>query len=305
MRKFIQSILLFFPFIITVYIVCIFVAGTFFPSQLKPNINYRICSYGHMFSRLQAAETIQDVDILFLGSSHAYRGFDTRIYSEHHLKTFNLGSSSQTPIQTKLLLSRYLNNINPKTIIYEVFPETFTMDGVESSVDIIANDKNDIASIKMAITINNINTYNTLIYGFTVDLLNLNKNIQEATKKDNDTYIPGGFVEKEMQYYTPVAIDTQRWIYNEKQLVAFEEILAILKSANISVILVYAPITSTYYNSILNNEAFDKKMIQMGEYYNFNKILTLNDTLHFYDEHHLNQTGVELFNNKLLEIIKK
>ncbi len=305
MKKFLQSILLFVPFMITVYIVCIFIAGTYFPSNLKPNINYRICSYGHMFSRLQEAKTTSDVDILFLGSSHAYRGFDTRIYAEHQLKTFNLGSSSQSPIQTKLLLSRYLNNINPKTVVYEVFPETFTMDGVESSVDIIANDKNDLESIKMAFTINNIKTYNTLIYGFTIDILNLNKHTQEALKKDNDTYITGGFVEKEMNYYAPTKMDTLSWIYNEKQFEAFEQILTDLKAANINIILVYAPITSSYYNSITNSEAFDSRMMQMGTYYNFNKILTLNDSLHFYDEHHLNQDGVELFNNKLLEIIKK
>ena len=40
-----------------------------------------------------------------------------------------------------------------------------------------------------------------------------------------------------------------------------------------------------------------------SEYYNFNEILTLNDSLSFYDYDHLNQNGVELFNKKLIELL--
>lgn len=305
MKRFITSILLFIPFIILVYILGVFIVGRFFPANLKPNINYRICSYGHMYSRLQEAETTQNVDVLFLGSSHAYRGFDTRIYSENSIKTFNLGSSSQTPIQTQVLLNRYLNNLNPKTVIYEVFPETFTMDGVESSIDIIANDKNDMESIKMALTINNIKTYNTLIYGLIQDCFNLNKNMQEPLVKGDDTYIPGGFVEKEMQFFKPVTIDTLHWAFNEKQFEAFEEVLSLLKSKNIKIILVYSPITKAYYNAVKNNDEFDKLMMQYGTYFNYNTILNLNDSLHFYDEHHLNQNGVKIFNETILELVEK
>ena len=47
-------------------------------------------------------------------------------------------------------------------------------------------------------------------------------------------------------------------------------------------------------NLIFNNSS---------EYYNFNTLLNLEDSLHFYDSHHLNQTGVERFNTKLIEIL--
>jgi len=82
------------------------------------------------------------VDILFLGSSHSYRGFNPQYFSGY--KTFNLGSSAQTPIQTNLLLKRYLHQLNPKTIVYEVYPISLSIDGVESSSDIIANDHHPI-----------------------------------------------------------------------------------------------------------------------------------------------------------------
>lgn len=35
------------------------------------------------------------------------------------------------------------------------------------------------------------------------------------------------------------------------------------------------------------------------------EIMNLNDSLYFYDSHHLNQIGVELFNEKLINILKE
>jgi len=38
-------------------------------------------------------------------------------------------------------------------------------------------------------------------------------------------------------------------------------------------------------------------------YYNFNELITLSDSVHFYDSHHLNQSGVDVFNNALLDLL--
>ena len=46
-------------------------------------------------------------------------------------------------------------------------------------------------------------------------------------------------------------------------------------------------------------------MTKYSTYYNFNKIVTLNDSLHFYDSHHLNQNGVEIFNKRLIKILNE
>lgn len=271
--------------------------------MFKPNINYRIGSYGHMYSRLSEIENYGEVDILFLGSSHAYRGFDTRIFLVNGFKTFNLGSSAQTPAQTKVLLNRYLESLNPKLVIYEVYPAIFIKDGVESSIDIIANDKNDFHSLKMALKINNIKTYNTLIYGFTSDLLGLNESFSEPAVKGKDKYVSGGFVEKEMSFYQPTKRNKRKISFTDYQLEAFSEIVEILKNNNIELILVYAPIPKVNYDSYINTNYFDNMMKENSTYFNFNEIITLNDSLHFYDFQHLNQNGVEIFNNKLIELL--
>lgn len=44
-------------------------------------------------------------------------------------------------------------------------------------------------------------------------------------------------------------------------------------------------------------------MQKYGEYYDFNGLPELDDSLHFYDNVHLNQEGVEIFNKIVIEIL--
>lgn len=303
MKKFIFNTTFFLLFSSLFYLIFLFIWGLFIPAPFKSNINYRIGSYGHMFSRISEIKKYRNIDILFLGSSHAYRGFDTRLFLENGYKSFNLGSSSQTPIQTKVLLKRYLDILNPKLVIYEVYPETFTLDGVESSLDIIANDVNDIHSLWMALKINNIKIYNTLIYAFFRDILGLNSSFSEPIIKGNDKYISGGFVEKELGFYQPSKFDKKKILIKDYQLESFKEIVQMLNNKKIKLILVYAPIPKVNYYSYFNKHYFDSLMQTYSTYYNFNEIISLNDSLHFYDSHHLNQNGVKIFNEKLIELL--
>jgi hypothetical protein len=275
--------------------------------ELKPNLNYRICSVGHMYSRIKEVKNTKNIDVLFLGSSHAYRGFDTRIFKSNSLSSFNLGSRAQTPIQTRVLLRRYINDLNPKLLIYEVYPLTLvTIDGVESSLDIISNDKNDFYSFEMALNMKNMKTFNTFLYAFNRDFFNLNASIVEKKIKKDDVYIKGGYVQKKIKKYFVNKVESKkRWFFDKKQLLEFNKISLLLKEKNKKVIFVYAPITSNLYNSYTNNKEFDKLIKSYGKYYNFNELMRLNDTLHFFDSNHLNQKGVELFNKSLIGLLKK
>ena len=85
----------------------------------------------------------------------------------------------------------------------------------------------------------------------------------------------------------------------------FEQIVKTIKEKEIELILVYAPITKKHYETYSNNKYYDSLMSSYGNYYNFNEIMNLEDSSHFYDSHHLNQNGVQLFNEKLLNLISK
>ncbi len=306
MQKFLTRFFLFLLVSFLVYCVLLFFWGHLLPQRYKPNLNYRIGSYGNMYTRMSEVKNVHNPDILILGSSHAYRGFDVRIFKKSGYKTFNMGSSSQTPVQTRLLLKRYLKDLNPGFVIFEVSPDVLASDGVESAVDVIANDKNDFISLKMALKINNVKVYNTLLYAFMNDLFNVNKNFEEPVVKPkrNDTYIPGGYVEKDMKYYTSKTLPEKKLEFREMQIKAFKNIISILRKSGIEYILVYTPVTNDLYESFTNVETFDSIMNAHGDYYNFNEMMQLNDTLHFYDSQHLNQDGVRIFNKRLLRLLK-
>lgn len=303
MPKFISKISAFLLFTVFFYSLILFFWGSYMPSQLRPNLVYLLAGAGHSFSRLKEVKTVSDLDVLFLGSSHAYRGFDTRIFQKYGFKTFNLGSTSQTPLQTLMLLKRYLDQLNPRLVVFEVYPIIFSLDGVESALDIIPNDQNDVYSLKMALAINHVKVYNTLLYATIQDFLELNRALEEPLKRGSDLYVSGGFVEREMAHYRATVLPKAATEVKETQRHSFEAIVHMLDARQIPLILVYAPIPASNYKRYSDNKAFDTIMKNYSTYYNFNQILHLDDSLHFYDSDHLNQFGVEIFNGKLAEII--
>ncbi len=297
--------LLFMVFLSFVYVGSVFLFGRLASENWKPNIKYRLGAYGHFFSRLEEVKTKRSVDILFLGSSHAYRGFDTRIFEQNGYSAFNLGSSAQTPMQTKVLLDRYLEQLNPKTVVYEVYPTTFTLDGVEAAIDLVSNDHNDVSSFEMVLRTKNIKAFNSFLYASAIDLLGLDNAFSEPRLKGNDTYVPGGFVERKMSYKSVSAQPLQLNPLNIQQMRYFQANIEALRNQGIKVILVYAPIPKSSLQQAIPSAHFDRLMQAAGEYYNFNTLLELDDSLHFYDADHLNQRGVELFNTKLIEVLSK
>ena len=303
MKKFIRKFTLFIPFCLTIYLILITIWGFLVPNRLKCNLYFRIGSKGHSFTRLKEAKTIENIDILFVGSSHAYRGFDTRIFEKYNISTFNLGSSNQSPIQTFYLLEEYCNILNPKLVVFEVYPGAFANDGVESSLDIISNDDFNSKMIDMALEINNLKTYNTLIFAYIYHLTGLRQSFEESSVHDDDTYISGGFTEKIIHYYSPREQENNKWEIEIIQIEYFEKCIEYLNQNEIEFLLVQAPYSKIYYNSFSNNSYIDSFFVNYGNYYNFNEIISLDDSLHFNDRDHLNHHGVEIFNESLIELL--
>jgi len=316
-RTFFRLLAGFIPFALTVYVVLVCAIGSLrdqvdkknrhtplghFLNELPRNLDYRKGLYGHMFTRAREAKVTHDVDILFIGSSHAYRSFDPRIFAEAGFKTFNLGSSQQTHLQTHVLLKRYLEQMNPKVVVYEVFPPIFAVDGVESALDIIANDRNDLESIRMAFQINHLKVYNALIYGLYRNLFDLDADFAERLRRGVDHYIPGGYLQKKISYYEKKDWTQKRksWRKRPNQVEAFERNLAMIRARGSRVILLQAPWPKREYQRLRRRLEFDEFMRSYGEYYNFAQTMKLDNRRHFYDEGHMNQAGVNLFNQELL-----
>ena len=310
MKLFLKKLLVASIIVIISYLILLILWGTFLPAYFNKNFKYKLGLTGFMHSRLDELEQTEPKTILFLGSSHTYRGFDTRIFENHGYSCFNLGSSNQTPMQTKILIESYLETVKPKFIIYEVFPENFEMDGVESAIDIISNTKDIKLACKSALQVNHIIAYNTLIYSIIRKYIFNDLAFEEPDKINNDYYISNGFVETSINknlYLEKLETKNNNWKISNKQWVEFIETIQIIKSKNIDFILIQAPISKEFYNSYENNNEIDNTFNKIGTFLNCNDIpeIKLSDSLDFYDFHHLTQSGVVKFNTHLIKILEE
>lgn len=307
MKRFIFKVFTFGLVLCVTLIGLIYIWGAVVPRILQKNIYYRPAGNGHTLTRLREADTAKHIDVLVIGSSHAYRGIDPRIFAQEGLKIFNLGTSSQTPIQTLYLVNEYIDKFKPKMVIYEVYYNTFQADGVEAALDLYSNVKHlDKPLFGMAKELNNIKSYNTLLYAV-IDKTILGRKYKEPIIKGMDTYIKGGYVDRKVtEFKSDNSYKSTKLEINPLQDKAFKEIVNKLKRSNIQTVLIQAPITKSFYHSISNTATLDHyfRSIPFCSYFNFNIGTNFKDNL-FFDSHHLNQNGVKLFDAMLLDSLRK
>jgi poly-D-alanine transfer protein DltD len=303
MHLFIKKILKFFFLSTLIYIILVIMMGFFVPQSLLPNVKYHKGGYGHMLTRLNEADSVSETDVLVVGSSHAYRGLDPRIFQSNNIKLFNLGSSAQTPLQSELLLNNYLDKIKTDVVLFVVSPMLFENKGVESSLDVIANSDLSMELATLVFKMKEWSVFNTFLYSFGAQLKQPRLILKEEIVKGDDTYISGGFVEKKLKHIeTQQVFKNRKSFFLESQKESFEKSLTKIHSKKIKVILIQPPVVKELYESIENNEEIDFYFSNFPgvEYYNMNKLLNLESKSHFYDSHHLNQEGVKLFNEFLI-----
>lgn len=307
MKRLILHLLFFALFLLPVLILVIGVAGWLAPKTFERNIQDKQGDVGHMNTRLKELETTGPVDILVTGSSHAYRGFDPRIFAKEGIRIFDLGSSAQTPIQTELLVKKYFARLKPKLVIIEVFPGVFINDGVESSLDLISNRPFGIDDVIMALRINNLITYNALFYSVFKQLFHREK-YKEPPCKNDECYIPGGFVQRsELAFCPPQKTGPPKvWDLRPEQVRAFKRTMKFLSAQDCRVMLVQAPITRAFYDAYTNNEEIDRFFQSFGVgYYNVNRSRIGRSNRLFYDSDHLNMNGVWQFNRLLIALVRE
>ena len=287
-----------------VYFILLIAWGELSPQFLKKNLSYKIIG-GFLNTRLKDIENYNNVDILVLGPSGAYRGFDPRIFKKHQILLFNLGSSSQTPVQTEILVNQYLRKIKPKMVLYCLYPDMFNENGTESMVDLISNDSLDCNIAKKAFYSLNINVINTFSYTYYKRLINPDNNEEVWSVSPDDKYINGGFVEKNTtSTYKPRNFQSVNLKINNNQLEAFKNVIITLSKNNVKIVFINPPLTENFYNSFANKETinnfFGKLPFTQLNYnhYPFNK-----DNF-FYDQAHLNSEGVNFFNYEVIDTLQ-
>ena len=259
---------------------------------------------GFLNTRIKDIRNYRNVDVLFLGSSHSYRTFDTRFYRSQGISCFNLGSSNQTPVQTLVLLKTYLDSINPRFIVFEVHPDIMKNDGIECAVDLLINAPINWESTKMAWQTNNMKVINTWFYSlYNQKICHRLQSFKEDSVFDGAEYIPGGYVEINTKEFERKRYSRHNIVIRPDQMEALKQCLALIKKHDIPYLLVEVQDAYQLRSAFKNHEWFENKMKALGPYRY--KILPLVDTVHFSNSNHLFKPGIELFNQDFVVDLKE
>lgn len=269
------------------------------------------------------------IDILVLGSSHAYRTFnppaiEAELSSEYEI--FNFGSSAQSPVTAYYILEEVLSKHQPKLVIVDLYPLVFM--GNDMLKNGLINfeymnwgkPKRDFftsgfsAGEQSAILLFPTYAYRKYFKGKIKKLIG-----RQYLPPPKGRYRGGGFVSN------PDTLSMEKLIYNN-QFDRFEFDLEMItdhdvaylkriveKCKNTGVLMMFttAPIPEISVQKIENYREFHLFFQELAKelsvpYCDFNleRVPTIKDEYHFYDDDHLNTAGALLFSKAIAEKIK-
>lgn len=266
--------------------------------------------FGFTVERFRDIEKYSNIDVLFLGSSHSYRTFDTRIYSAHGITSFNMGTTGQTPLNGYYLLREYFDRLNPRLVVLELYFNVMDRDGLESLYDLSINIPFSYNLLQMAIQIQNPHGINEVVGKWLATATGTENHIIQ-TQMEGEAYIPGGFVEfTERTTYSEAdkkPVKPRDVIPLDYQLENIEEIIGFVKSKNAHIVLITQTIPPRLLKSVKNYEDVHQAFSEIAEkhrvpYWDFNILMPL-PVPYFQDRDHLSREGVKLFNQVFMDTL--
>jgi hypothetical protein len=262
------------------------------------------------------------LDVLFLGSSHAYRSINPFLVDTTlRLKTFNFGTSGQSMRTSYHVLTNVLKTQTPNTLVVELYFDALTQQ------DQLTNAGFNFPSVKWSRAKLNFwwdgfSFKDKCIMVFTPAYRYrqewkyvLRKLMGKVNTLPRGEYVGKGFVFNE----NTVELNrlTKKNHFNDYR---FEEtpvvtsnleylgrIVKLCRENNIRLIFVTTPIPSITYNKLVNPHDIDQRLTTFARqhhvpYYNFldARKLELQDTVHFFDNNHLNIEGANIFTKQVI-----
>ena len=257
---------------------------------------------GGSYQKFKEFNSNEKYDVIVIGSSHAYRCYDPRNFKKAGFNMFNLGTSAQTPLNSYVIAKNYITHNNCKLAILDIYDGVFHNTGFESSSDLIQNISSDKAALELALSYKNPQIVNMIA----LRLINANSPVMYK----DILYIGNGYSEKKdtLKYSLPFEEYENRYLPSDLQVDYLEKLIRYFKENNIALIMVTVPFPKEkikeqhrIYAKIFNDLAKKYSITYLD--YSFNT--SFDSQIDFYDAHHLNQRGVNLFNKILFEDLQK
>lgn len=263
------------------------------------------------------------VDTIFVGPSFVYRGINPEIVdSICGTNSFNLGTSSQKPIDSYFMIKEAVRVQPIKMIVLDVSQGFYAKESdfaAKSTYLILDRMKNSSVKreyIEKAFDFDEMpQAYLKACHYDFPNLSGFAYNFKGAFSKGepvkvnmiNEWYVDRGFVTSEQVYEGTE--DSEKEIRNvdEESLKWLGEIISFCKEKDIRLIVVSSPKTKDYYESQIN---YDKNAEFITNYlknsgYEYNDFCDIIENDNFVDREHLNGKGAEKFSEMIAGLIKK
>ena len=258
-----------------------------------------------------------NTDILFLGSSRTYMEFNPYIFDNAlNIDSFNLGSAGQSPIVTYYVLKEALRiGQRPRLVVMETYYRVLKKH--EKDYDYAAyvfrsmrSSKNKLALLRAAFKFP---SALKLLSRFFNDRYLIELCVKYLSGADTGHYLGKGYVEYTSTVSQSVLLDIEldfRDIkLDSRRLRYLERIVELAIAERIHIIFVSAPLPPTVirnsqgYRDLYNiiKTIADKYGIEYIDYNVLNDDLQIFTDENFKDSQHMNKSGVEVFNNHLIQ----
>lgn len=281
----------------------------------------------------------QSIDMLIVGSSHAYRSINPQILdTQLGLKTFNLGSSGQSMITAYFSLREAFQTQDPKYVVLEMYPYAFY------NTDQLRNGgycydgmhwgpaKRDFLLFgfspddQLSLTLLPARRYRSNWRSMGLSLLrHLSKDspleaesgVLDASRGE---YLPKGYVRNDATVSASDLLaknhfDGFKFTANgipDVNLRYFENIVRLCKENDKKLVLIVAPLPRTTYAKLSGMEEFDRWLAAVASNHDLmclndlsGESLSLVDTRDFFDHNHLNSSGAAIYSIHLASELKK
>lgn len=254
---------------------------------------------GGTWIKFQKFDPNKKWDVITIGSSHAYRGYDPEVFKEHGMSMYNLGTSNQHTMCTYHIVKTYFTNENCKLLILDLFDKVFSNNDIESKSDLIQNITSDKAALAIAMDAADIRALNMITLRY------FNKTIPPLSL-DTTGYVNGYLGAR--KFLDPKKKDTSnltaKYHTEKSQLKYLRLLLAYCQKEGIKTIVVSHPSPEIYPLQLHSLFLADITPIlhqYQVPYYDYTRLKELGSIKYYADPSHLNILGVKKYNEILLK----
>ncbi|MBS1944408.1 MAG: hypothetical protein JST98_04235 [Bacteroidetes bacterium] len=254
---------------------------------------------GRSWQQMHGYHPATAYDVIITGSSHAGRGYDPFVFAAHGADAYTLGSNGQTPLNTYWLAKTLLDSANTRLLIMDAFAFAFSLEGLESTLDMLRNQPNNAAVLGMVRSVRDPILLNPIALRLLAQ--------PSGPLFTNQSYRGLGFVASTDSIKADALEPVPAPVLLPVQRQYFEATLSLCRERGIRVVICSHYARQNYRGAYHAGLAHYLDSVLAGTgvpYLDFTNASGIEDRNWFEDSNHLNATGARIFTEQLADTLE-